>query len=559
MAKRTKQSIKIFFLISSVLFLFSCANQLPPGGGEVDRIPPKIISSYPENGTTNFKDDYIEFEFSEYVDKRSFKEAIFISPTIDEQLEIDWSGKSVEIAFPKGLKTDVTYVVTIGTDVVDVNNKNRMANSYSFSFSTGDKIDKRTVVGKVYGKDIEGTLIFAYKFNYDTVNYLAKKPDYISQIGKDGSYKLNGLAEAVYRIFAVRNQLRDFIYHSDQDFIGMPFENISLTGDDSSFTGLNFFINKIDTLRPRLISSIMTDRYHILVTLTEDCDSSIYKANNYFIYDSTSNSRLNIDYCYKGNTKKDEFILVQKNELNPANRYYLFAKKLIDINKNIFENDWRELIISDKPDTTTPKLYKKIPDRNAIIDFINPKFIFYFDDAIQNKQITNAVQFEDTLKNKIPFEIQFLDDATLVVKPLSNMKPDRRFEIKIDLSKFTDAAGNKIDSIYSLKFSTISGIEFTGLSGRIKTSLDNVTLVLQNVKDLNISYTTKRDKTSAFNFIRIQPGAYALWYYSDRDSSGTYDFGYPHPFKYAEEFYYNQDTVKLRPRWSITDYNISAK
>ncbi len=123
----------------------------------------------------NYKEDFIEFEFSEYVDKRSFKDALFISPSIDEQLEINWSGKSVKIVFPNGLKENLTYVVTIGTDVVDVNNKNRMASSYSFSFATGDKIDKRTISGKVYGKDIEGTLIFGYKFSDDTTNYLSKK------------------------------------------------------------------------------------------------------------------------------------------------------------------------------------------------------------------------------------------------------------------------------------------------------------------------------------------------------------------------------------------------
>ena len=187
MVKRTEQSVKIFLFFSALIFVISCANQLPPGGGEVDTVPPEIIFSYPENGTTNFKDDYIEFEFSEYVDKRSFKDAIFISPAIDEQLEISWSGTSVEIGFPNGLKDSLTYVVTIGTDVVDVNNKNRMTNSYSFSFATGDKIDKRSIDGKVYGKDAEGTLIFAYKYSDDTTKYLAKKPDYLSQIGKDGT------------------------------------------------------------------------------------------------------------------------------------------------------------------------------------------------------------------------------------------------------------------------------------------------------------------------------------------------------------------------------------
>jgi len=549
----------ILFLFTSLMFLISCANQLPPGGGEVDKIPPEIISSYPQDGTIDYDKDFIEIEFSEYVDKRSFKEALFISPAIDEQLEISWSGKSVEIVFPNGLKNNLTYVVTIGTDVVDVNNKNRMANSYSFSFATGNKIDKRTIDGSVYGKDIEGTFIFAYKYSDDTTKYLSKKPDYISQVGKNGSYKLNGLAESVYRIFAVKDQLRDFIFQAEQDLIGIPYKDISLIGVDSSFTGLNFYLQKIDTLSPRLISTIMTDRNHILVSLSEECDSSIYNSQNYFIFDSTSNATLNIEYCYKGNTKKDEMILVQKNELNPSNRYYLFAKKLKDLNGNIFNNDWRELIISDKSDTTAPKLFKKIPEQNSAIDFIGAKIVFYFDDALQNKQIKNAIQFSDTLKNKIPFEIYFPDDATLVVKPLSDLKPDKKFEIKLDLSKVIDSAENKTDSIYTHKFSTISGIEFTGLSGKITTTKENLVLVLQGLKNQNNFYITKPDKTSNYSFQRIQPGSYALWYYVDKDSSGSYDYGWPSPYRNSEEFYYYQDTIKLKSRWSITDFNIKTK
>ena len=228
--QKNNKLVFIFFLLMTLSLLIGCANQLPPGGGEVDKIPPEIIALYPENGTINYDKDFIELEFSEYVDKRSFKEALFISPAIDEQLEINWSGTSVEVVFPNGLKDSLTYVVTIGTDVVDVNNKNRMANAYTFSFATGDKIDKRSIDGKVYGNDIEGTLIFAYKFSDDTSKYLSKKPDYISQIGKDGSYKLNGLAESVYRVFAVNDQFRDFLYQADQDLIGMPNQNISLIG-----------------------------------------------------------------------------------------------------------------------------------------------------------------------------------------------------------------------------------------------------------------------------------------------------------------------------------------
>ena len=556
MDKNTEQPIKIFLFFIALFFLMSCANQLPPGGGEVDKIPPEIIYLYPEDGTLNYDEDFIELEFSEYVDKRSFKEALFISPAIDEQLEINWSGTSVEVVFPTGLKDSLTYVVTIGTDVVDVNNKNRMANAYSFSFATGDKIDKRTIDGKVYGKEIEGTLIFAYKFSEDTVNYILKKPDYLSQIGKDGSYKLNGLAESVYRVFAVKDQYRDFIYQADQDFIGMPFQNISLIGADSSYSGLDFFLMKVDTLKPRLLTTVMTDKNHIVVTLSEECDSLTYQSENYEIVDSTSNVSIPIEYSYQSKSKKEEFILSFNQQLDLEDIYYLCAKELRDIEGNVFVNELSGIVVTDKPDTTAPKLYRTNPNRNGSTDFKNPEVLIYFDDAIANKEIKSAIQFSDTSKNEIAFSVKFIDDATLSIKSEKDLKPEKNYEIKIDLSKFLDAAGNKIDSSYSLKFSTITGVEFTGLSGKVITSKENVVVVLQDSKDSKKYFTALPDKTSTYSFERIGAGTYSLWIYSDTDSSKTFNMGYPDPFKYSEEFYFAKDTLKLLPRWSVTDLDI---
>jgi len=547
---------KFYFLSVILLFLIGCANQLPPGGGEVDTIPPEIIFSYPENGTTNFRDDYIEFEFSEYVDKRSFKDAIFISPAIDEQLEISWSGTSVEIGFPNGLKDSLTYVVTIGTDVVDVNNKNRMANSFSFSFATGDKIDKRSIDGKVYGKDAEGTLIFAYKYSDDTTKYLAKKPDYLSQIGKDGTYKLNGLAESVYRVFAVKDQFRDLLYQADQDLIGIPSKEISLINTDSSYSGLNFFLMKVDTVKPRLLGTVMTDQNHLVITLSEECDSTTYLAENFQIIDSTSNQIFPVSYSYHSKSKKEEFVLVNKNVLNAENDYFLLAKELRDLEGNIYENEISSFVASDKPDTSALKLVKSEPGRNGSTDFKNPKILLFFDDAIDNKDIKRAIEFADTSKNKIGFNISFVDDATLSIIPEIDLKPDKDYEINIDLNYFSDAAGNKVDSIYQLRFQTITGVEFTGISGKVTTSKNNVLVILQDSKDAKKFFTAVPDNTQTYTFERIDAGTYSIWIYSDKDSSGTFDKGYPEPFRYSEEFYFVPDTIKLRPRWSVTDFNI---
>jgi hypothetical protein len=184
MVKITGKIIKYIILLFTGIFIAGCANQIAPGGGEVDKIPPEIIEIYPADGTINFKDEYIEFGFSEYVDHRSTQDAIFISPALEETPEYDWSGKYVRLYFTKPLRDSTTYVVTIGTDVVDLNNKNRMAKAVSLTFSTGSKIDRRVAEGKVFEQKPDGVLIFAYRM--DTKNpadtILLKKPDYVSHV-----------------------------------------------------------------------------------------------------------------------------------------------------------------------------------------------------------------------------------------------------------------------------------------------------------------------------------------------------------------------------------------
>ncbi len=55
----------------------------------------------------------------------------------------------------------------------------------------------------------------------------------------------------------------------------------------------------------------------------------------------------------------------------------------------------------------------------------------------------------------------------LLIKPDENLKPDKDYLLKIQLGNFVDIAGNKKDSLFTLKFRTISGLDFTGLSGNI--------------------------------------------------------------------------------------------
>lgn len=547
-------------------FVFSgCANQLPPSGGDVDRTPPEITRVYPADGTINFRDDFFEIEFSEYIDKRSFREAVFISPYVNGNLEFNWNGTAVEVSFPEKLKDDITYTITIGTDVVDRNNNNRMASSFSFSFSTGAKIDKKLISGKIYGKETEGIFIYAYKVDSETDTLLIRKPDYISQSGANGQYSLYGLASGKYRVFAVNDKFKDLIYQQDIDEIGIPFKDVILNDADSIYTNLNFMLLNADTTKPGFISCIMTDRFHLLAAFNKEIDFRQMSARQFNIIDSTSLNEYEVKYLFKGKVKPEELILVTVDELNLTNQVYITADSLVDMFGNVRESDYSKIIVSDRPDSTAVMVFRTDPVQDDTTDFINAEIKIYFDDAINKKDIISAVSFSDTLNNTVPFNLGYDDDATLVISAASNLKQEKNYIIKLDIKNFVDAAGNNKDTVHVLKFKTISGLDFTGLSGRIVTddtsgtdlSLNTV-LILENPENKELN-KLQILSSEYFEFTRVEPGKYLLWGFSDEDGNGEFNYGYPAPFRHSEKFFFYPDTLNLRPRWEITDLQFKVK
>jgi hypothetical protein len=548
--------IKYFFLLVIGLLLSNCANQLPPGGGDIDRVPPVITEISPPDGTTNYKENYFELTFSKYVEKRSLKDAIFISPTIKGNIELDWSGHSVRVIFPEKLKDSTTYVITIGTDLVDYNNKNRMAESVTFSFSTGSKVDKKIISGKVFDEKPSGILIFAYKKGREDPDPMKIKPDYISQAGNDGRYKIIGLAAGDYRVFAVYDQYRDFLFQPEQDRIGMSPRDVSFSEQDTLYSNLNFLLTKIDTSAPRILTSVMTDKMHILVNFSEPIDSTCIRANNFFVYDSTAKKRTPMLFAYKGNTKPSEIVLVTSQNIPEGNSNWFFADSIKDISGNMYRNDFSQLTVSTKLDTTKLDIYKFIPpNRTDRADFIDQKFTFFLNDGVDTNQIKNVVSFADTSGITVNFNIKFLDDASFRIEPLKSLEPRKDYVIKINFSKLTDAAGNRLDSVYQYKFKTIAGSDFTGISGVLKKVDLNKrpVLILQGIDaDKNI-YTMSLLTDNRFNIDRVTPGKYVLWAYLDVDSSRSYTFGSIKPFKPAEEFSFYPDTLDLKARWVQSD------
>jgi hypothetical protein len=487
---------------------------------------------------------------------------LFISPAINGKLDFNWTGKSVDINFPERLKKNATYVVTVGTDVEDYNNKNKMRESYTFTFSTGNEIDRRTISGKVYNGKPSGVMIFAYKKGTNDINPLKDKPDYISQAGNDGAYKIAGLAEGKYRLFAIRDKYKDLLYQPSQDEYGCLSSDVTLAKSDSSLSGINFMLTERDTIPPRLLSATMTDEHHLLVGFTKGIDSTLIESDNFFLTDSTTNNNIMVGSAFKGTAKPAEIVLTIKNTISLNDDVYLIAKRLKDKYGNVFASDFVRLTISDRADTSKPGILKTIPPNNFInADYIKQKFIFYFTDSFDTTSARAGISLTDTSGNIYPYEINYMDDATFTIVPAKNLDKVKDYMIKLDLNKFKNQAGNSFDSTYIYKFRTISGIDFTGISGKLeKFELSkNPKLILERTESGKKKYEQKISANGKFNFTRIEPGKYNLWCYYDTDDNGEYSYGSVYPFIPAEEFFVYSETFTLKPRWTLTDVNFSIK
>lgn len=220
----------ILFTFLPLIFI-SCANQLPPPGGEDDRIAPKILSVFPTPGTKNFKGREVTLRFDEYVDKRSFLESFSIYPEPPGETDISWSGKEVTIKFGGALSKDRTYVVNLGRDLKDIRGGNALNTPAIFAFSTGNKIDSGKISGTLITDNLERSKILLYKIDSQReVDPEMQKAEYVVQPQDNGIFAFAFLPDGKYRIFGLFDDDRNSLYGRDFEKIAIPSGDIILSG-----------------------------------------------------------------------------------------------------------------------------------------------------------------------------------------------------------------------------------------------------------------------------------------------------------------------------------------
>ena len=203
----------LFFCLALLLTAFlaqRCANAVAPTGGPKDERPPKVVEAVPENRSTNFIGKKIEITFDEYITLENANQNVMISPPLSEKPDIKLKNKTVVIKFKESLAANTTYTINFGSSIKDLHEGNQFKD-YVYSFSTGDVIDTLSIAGKVLNaedkKPVDGVYVSLYAADRDNLDSLPMTtiPDYLTKTDKEGKFRLDGLADKKYLVFALKD------------------------------------------------------------------------------------------------------------------------------------------------------------------------------------------------------------------------------------------------------------------------------------------------------------------------------------------------------------------
>jgi len=553
-----------------VLFLTGCAGQMPPPGGPVDTVPPEIVNTIPSHLALGFEGNSIRFEFSEYVEKRSAEEAIFISPDIPEK-EFSWSGRELRISFPGRLRDSTTYVVTVGNDVSDLRNRNKMSEAFTLAFSTGDKIDRGSIQGAVVldnTAERQGITLFAYQLDLtdvDTLDPRSHKPHFMTQTNRAGQFKLSYLPFGMYRVYAVKDEYRNLLYDPEVDMYGVFHKDMMLTEQDTLFADFRVRMTIEDTTGVRLIKGEAVSRSLVQFEFSEDIDTTSLMKSHITIEDTLAVASIGIHQLYPLPLSRKTFAMVT-DVLEEDKGYRLSVDHVTDVTGNRINLSASSITFtgSGQRDTIAPMIHSfSITDSSRNVG-LSDTLAIYWNKAPYILPVLSYTSLKDSAKRDIPYKMVWQNGATILLIPNKELLPKMKYQLRIITKGFEDFSGNKAqDTAHIRTFETIDIETLSEISGKVvdkksssvrKSEMIVVAMRVDRTPVSSSSIKASSDKTYVHK--NLQEGKYSLWVFEDIASQTTYDHGKVFPFRYSYRFSERMDTLTLRARWPIDGFDL---
>lgn len=298
-------NLKLFYLFVGLSILYSsCATPIAPTGGPSDNDGPVLEFTDPETGTTNFEGNSFEFQFDEYINRTSIREAITVEPDLGIDYEVSWKRKNMFIEFEEPFPDSTTIIIKLGTEIRDTRN-NKISSPITLAISTGDVIDSGEISGKVRlaetGRAADEQRILLYRQPVD----LTKRANYQAQTDTSGSFTFSYLAEGTYKALLVDDRNRNKIWDPGME-TAYPFykEFINLEKAGSDTLDVIYTVRE-DTTKPVLQGVGLFSQNRMRFRFSEDIQ--LTESSEILISDSLGNDYASAYPLYV--SPKEQFVL----------------------------------------------------------------------------------------------------------------------------------------------------------------------------------------------------------------------------------------------------------
>ncbi len=540
-----------------ILFI-SCASEAPPPGGAEDKTPPRIVETQPKPDTVGVSTTTeIVFRFSEYLNRRSVAPAIFISPYISTEYEVDVSRSTVTIDFADPLQDSTTYIITLGTGIADLRG-NRLSQSYQLAFSTGTEIDRGIMQGRIFRPETkEGNVtVIAYrKAEVRLDSLLRRRPDYISNPGPEGMFQFSSMQPGEYFFLAIGDQNRNYLYDPGEQ-TGIPSDTFWTVTDSVATSSLRMkmFQYPADSL---VLTTVSQKNRHQLTAGFNRAPQQHPDEHNFVFVDQQNDTLL--PAAVSQGEEPSEYYLEQY-QLIPDSSYLFLARDLTDTFGLPFgtQRDRRDIALSDTEDTLSldpPSI--SIQDSATEVPQ-SGEFVVQYARAIQPLPPDSILLIENI--DTSYYDIIWRDDRTLVAFPDSLWPASQWLEWTLIDSLVRDLRDSTYsDSLTSGSFQFESGTRYGSVTGQVEAPeawTPGLIRVRAHLGDPERDYQTRVNNQFRYEFKRLLPGTYWLEAYYDADSSATYTMGRPLPFVPSEKFIIFQDSIDVRSRWETSAVNL---
>ena len=582
--------------------IVSCARMGQPDGGWYDDTPPRVVHTDPADKGTGVKSKKVTITFDEFIKLEDATSKVVISPPQIEPADIKASGKKIVVELKDSLMDNTTYTIDFSDAISDNNEGNPMGN-YTYSFSTGERIDTFEVSGNVLDatnlEPIKGILVGLYDDLSDTV--FARKPFIrVSRTDSRGRFVIRGIAPGTYRVYALQDADGNYIYSQKSEMLAFSHETFTpyakpdirqdtvwrdtLRIDSIIRTPYTHFYP--DDIVLRAFTALQTDRYLVKSERAEP-----NKLNFYFSYGNDSLPQL------RGlNFNSDSAFVVDSNLKNDTITYWIKDTTLINTDSLtlearylitdstgtlVMQTDTLEMIPKmsyekrmkqeEKENEKWLKEQEKKKKKGKAYDSIMPlkplepqisgggtitpeQNIFFTMPTPLQKCDTSAIHLYskiDTLWYKSRFEWLHVPGNIKKFELRAEWRPDIEYSLEVDSAAFVDIYGLVSKSIkQGIKVS--SNDEFGSLIVNVSGQRDSATVIVQLLGSNDNVQKEAKVVDGAAEFFYLKAGKYYLKAFVDNNDNGLWDTGDYYADLQPEDVYYYPKEVECKEKWDIT-------